>query len=88
MVSATLLGRFAVSIEFRGQGIGEILLMDALFRSLDSSKQVASAGVIVDAKDESAASFYKKYGFIELPKIDKRLFLPMGTVEQLFRNDR
>jgi ribosomal protein S18 acetylase RimI-like enzyme len=88
MVSATLLGRLAVSTEFRGRGIGETLLMDALYRSLDSSKQVASAGIIVDAKDESAAAFYKKYGFIELPKIEKRLFLPMGTVEQLFRKDR
>jgi len=88
MVSATLLGRLAVSTEFRGQRVGETLLMDALHRSLDSSKQVASAGIIVDAKDESAATFYRKYGFIELPKIEKRLFLPMGTVEQLFRKDK
>jgi len=87
MVSATLLGRLAVSIEFRGQGVGEFLLMDALHRSLVSSKQIASAGVIVDAKDESAARFYKKYGFLALPKIENRLFLPMGTVEQLFRKD-
>ena len=87
MVSATLLGRLAVGSEFRGQGLGETLLMDALHRSLDSSKQVASTGVIVDGKDESAAAFYKKYGFIELPKIENRLFLPMGTVEQLFRKD-
>jgi ribosomal protein S18 acetylase RimI-like enzyme len=88
MVPATLLGRLAVSTEFRGQRVGETLLMDALNRSLGSSKQVASAGIIVDAKDESAAAFYRKYGFIELPKIEKRLFLPMGTVEQLFSNDR
>jgi hypothetical protein len=26
--------------------------------------------------------------FVELPKIEKRLFLPMGTVEQLFRKGR
>ena len=87
MVSATLLGRLAVSSEFRGQGLGETLLMVALHRSLDSSKQVASAGLIVDGKDESAAAFYKKYGFIELSMIENRLFLPMGTVEQLFRKD-
>ena len=85
MVSTTLLGRLAVSTEFRGLRVGETLLMDALHRSLDSSKQVASAGIIVDAKDESAATFYRKYGFIQLPKAEKRLFLPMGTVEQLFR---
>ena len=85
MVSATLLGRLAVSIEFRGQRIGESLLMDALRRSLDLSKQAASAGVIVDAKDDSAVSFYRKYGFLNLPNVERRLFLPMGTVEQLFR---
>jgi hypothetical protein len=58
--------------------------MDALHRSLESSKQVASAGVVVDAKDASADEFYKKYGFIELPRVTRRLFLVMGTVEALF----
>jgi ribosomal protein S18 acetylase RimI-like enzyme len=84
MVSTTLLGRLAVSVEFRGAGLGERLLMDALFRSLRTSKQVASTGVVVDAKDDSAASFYRKYGFLDLPKIEGRLFMAMGTVETLF----
>jgi ribosomal protein S18 acetylase RimI-like enzyme len=88
MVSVTLLGRLAVSTEFRGRGLGERLLMDALYRSLASSKQVASAAVVVDAKDASAARFYKKYGFIELPRVPRRLFLPMGTVEGLFGGSR
>jgi ribosomal protein S18 acetylase RimI-like enzyme len=85
MVSTTLLGRLAVSTEFRGRRVGETLLMDALHRSLELSKQVASTGVIVDAKDDSAVSFYTKYGFLDLPKVPRRLFLPMGTIEQLFR---
>jgi ribosomal protein S18 acetylase RimI-like enzyme len=84
VVSATLLGRLAVSIRFRGQGLGERLLMDALHRALESSKQVASAAVVVDAKDEKAIAFYKKYGFIDLPKVTRRLFLPMGTIKKLF----
>jgi len=85
MVPATLLGRLAVSSAFRGQGHGATLLMDALYRSLHHSREVASAGVIVDAKDAAAFAFYKKYGFLELPRIERRLFLPMGTVEELFR---
>jgi ribosomal protein S18 acetylase RimI-like enzyme len=84
MVPATLLGRLAVSSAFRGQGHGAALLMDALYRTLQHSREVASAGVIVDAKDAAAFAFYKKYGFLELPKVDRRLLLPMGTVEQLF----
>lgn len=87
MVSATLLGRLAVSERFRGQRLGERLLMDALHRALLSSKQIASAAVIVDAKDDQAVAFYRKYGFIDLPKIEKRLFLPMGTIAQLFSED-
>lgn len=85
MVPTTLLGRLAVSTEFRGRRVGETLLMDALRRSLELSKQVASTGVVVDAKDDSAVSFYTKYGFLDLPKVERRLFLPMGTIEQLFR---
>jgi predicted GNAT family N-acyltransferase len=85
MVPTTLLGRLAVSIAFRGQGHGATLLMDALDRSLSYSREIASAGVIVDAKGSAAATFYRKYGFLDLPKIERRLFLPMGTVEELFR---
>jgi ribosomal protein S18 acetylase RimI-like enzyme len=85
VVPATLLGRLAVSTTFRGQGLGPMLLMDALYRALQHSKELASAGVVVDAKDAAAPAFYKKYGFLELPKIERRLFLPRGTVEQLFR---
>jgi len=84
LVPATLLGRLAVSAVFRGRGLGERLLMDALYRCLGGSKQLGSAAVVVDAKDDKAVSFYKKYGFLELPKVAKRLFLPMGTVEKLF----
>jgi predicted GNAT family N-acyltransferase len=85
MVPATLLGRLAVSSSFRGQRVGSALLVNALKRSLELSRQIASAGVVVDAKDESAASFYKKYGFIELPTVQRRLFLPMKTIEMFFR---
>jgi predicted GNAT family N-acyltransferase len=85
IVPATLIGRLAVSAVFRGQGLGELLLMDALHRSLMLSRQVASAAVIVDAKDEQAMKFYRKYGFLEVPNAKGRLFLPMTTIEQLFR---
>ena len=84
-VPATLIGRLAVSTAFRGQGLGELLLMDALRRSLTLSQQIASAAVIVDAKDDRAISFYREYGFLELPDIPGRFFLPMATVEQLFQ---
>lgn len=82
-VPATLLGRFAISHDFRGQRLGEFLLMDALDRSWRLSKEVASLAVVVDAKDEPAARFYRHFDFIPLPATPNRLFLPMKTIEKL-----
>jgi hypothetical protein len=62
------------------------LLLDTLSRALDASRRVASFAIITDAKDEDPQSFYQHYGFQLLPteRHDRRLFLPMGTVERLF----
>jgi GNAT superfamily N-acetyltransferase len=84
VVSATLLGRLAVSGALKGQRLGEELLLDALRRSLGQSAHIASAGVVVDAKDEKAAAFYLRYGFTPILDADHHLFLPMKTVQQMF----
>ena len=84
VVPATLLGRLAVDRRLRGKGMGEYLLMDALRRALIASRQVAAVAVIVDAKDDSAVAFYRRYGFIPFVDEPNRLFLPMGTIEPLF----
>ena len=68
-VPATLLGRLAISEAFRGQRLGEFLLLDALYRSWQQSKQVASAAVIVDAKDEAARRFYEHFEFLSLSSL-------------------
>jgi len=81
---ATLLGRLARNLEFKGQGVGELLLMGALKQALAQSRLIASVAVVVDAKDERAENFYKKYGFIGLPDHPQRLFLPMKTIEPMF----
>ncbi len=84
VVSATLLGRLAVSAALNGQRLGEILLYDALRRSLAQSAHIASAGVVVDAKDEQAAAFYRRYGFSSLRGMESRLILHMKDVQQMF----
>jgi len=82
-VPATLLGRLAVDLKHRGKGLGEFILLDALRRGRAASGQVASFAVVVDAKDEAAAAFYRKYGFRELADTEGRLFLPMKAIGQL-----
>ena len=81
---ATLLGRLARSKEFKGRGLGELLLVGALKRALEHSRNIASVAVVVDAIDEHARAFYRRYGFIDIPNRPNRLFLPMKTVTQLF----
>lgn len=89
-VPATLLGRLAVSGNFQGQGIGELLLLDAFQRVLVSSREIASAVIVVDAKDERARAFYQRHDFIPLPSQPNRLFYPVKTIDMLFarRSDR
>ena len=79
---ATLLGRLAVHETHRGKGAGSLLLVDALRRSLRS--ETASMAVLVDAKDEVAAAFYRHHDFAPLTDQPRRLFLPMATIARLF----
>ena len=83
-VPATLLGRLAISTAFQGQGLGEFLLMHAFEKVLESSRRVAAAMVVVDAKDEAARNFYLRYGFVPLESQPNRLLYPMKTIEKLF----
>jgi len=83
-VPATLLGRLAVRLSSQKQGLGRYLLMAALERSLVASHDIASTGVVVDAKDEAAAAFYRRYDFLTLADNPLRLFLPMDTIRELF----
>ncbi|HSU28697.1 MAG TPA: GNAT family N-acetyltransferase [Chitinophagaceae bacterium] len=80
----TLLGRLAVDNKFQGQKLGKLLLLDALKRSYDATSNMGSMAVIVDPIDQEASDFYARYGFIQLPD-SGRMFLPMTTIEQLFK---
>lgn len=74
------IGRLAVDKSMRGKGIGRELLMDALVRSIEASRNVGVFAVVVDAKDDTAKEFYKKYGFLELLDKPMVLFILMSTV--------
>jgi GNAT superfamily N-acetyltransferase len=79
LVSATLIGRLAVSKDRQGQRLGAVLLADALRRAFESAGTVGSSIVVADAIDEGAAGFYVAHGFVRLPD-SLRLALPMGCV--------
>jgi len=78
-VPAVRMGRLAVDQGFKGQGLGGALLADALGRV--TRAEIAAYALMVDAKDDAAANFYRHHGFIALPDSPRTLFLPLATVK-------
>ncbi len=83
VVPAILLGRMAIDQKFQAQGLGKLLLVDALRRCVEASASIGAFALAVDPLDEQAKRFYGRFGFIELPDSGK-MFLPMKTIKSLF----
>ena len=47
----------------QGEGLGELLLLDALSKCLAGTENIAAVGVIVDAINDDAVRFYERYDF-------------------------
>jgi GNAT superfamily N-acetyltransferase len=77
-VPTVRMGRLAVDQAFQGIGLGGALLADAIDRTVRS--EIAVCAMIVDAKSEAAAVFYRHHGFISLPDTPLMLFLPFSSV--------
>ena len=80
-VPAVRMGRLAIDQHFRGQGLGAALLVDALERA--ASAEIVAYAMTVDAKDDSAASFYRYHGFITMPYSPMTLFFPLATIAKV-----
>lgn len=78
-VPIALLGRLAVDKNFQGQGLGSILLADAIQRVEQASEVLAVYAIVVDALNPTAAGFYQQFGFMPFPEKPLSLFLPLTT---------
>lgn len=76
------LARLAVRDDLQGQGHGEYLLAHALDRAARVAREIGGYAVFVDAKDETAAAFYRKYGFTPFPDNPFILFMPFADMPQ------
>lgn len=76
LLPAGLIGRLAVDERYRGQGLGSALVVDAVARSMRAEPAIFA--LVVDAKDESAAAFYRHLGFRHFVSQPMRLFLPIA----------
>lgn len=77
---ATLLGRLARDLRFKGQQIGDRLMASALHRAVKASEEVASWAIVTDPKDEKAREFYIGFGF--QPLTESRQFITMKSAKR------
>lgn len=76
-IPVTRLGRLATRADMQGQGLGQLLLTDAVNRARTAAQAVGSTGLFVDAKNEAAARFYQRYGFAASADQPLKLFLSL-----------
>jgi ribosomal protein S18 acetylase RimI-like enzyme len=73
---AGLIGRLAVDRGFRERGLGGLLVVDAISRSIRAEPAIFA--LVVDAKDEVALGFYEHLGFHRFASRPMTLFLPIA----------
>lgn len=73
-VGVALLARLAVHTDHQGEGIGGLLLSEALRKVVLAGESAAARLVVVDAIDEAAVRFYAHHGFLAVPEHPLRLY--------------
>jgi predicted GNAT family N-acyltransferase len=84
---AALIGRLAVDRSVQGQRLGELLLVDALQRTVRLAEELGVVVMVVDAKNSAATEFYARFGFQSFPSEPLRMFIPLATVARAFSKD-
>jgi len=79
-VPAVRIGRLAVDQRFQRRGLGELMLMNAVHRTMQGA--AAAFTLLVDAKNDQAVAFYRRYGFRPLAGKPRTLFLPLATAQK------
>ena len=67
-VPVVIMGRLATNMQFQNQGLGSALVLDAIDRTAALALQIGIRALLVHAKNEGAAGFYRKHGFKPSPQ--------------------
>jgi GNAT superfamily N-acetyltransferase len=81
-IPTILIARLAVDRRHQGQRLGSRLLAEALRLAVAASNTAAARLVVVDAIDERAAAFYRRWGFIDVPENPHRLFRKISDIRR------
>ena len=82
------LGRLAVDRTVQGHGLGGQLLLIAGRRCIRAAAEVGGVALLIDAKNERVAAWYKAYGALPLLDAPRSLVLPLATIEAALKAAR
>ena len=71
----------------QGQGLGQLLLAQALRDCHDAGKTFAFVAVILDCINDAAKAFYRQWDFEELPGNPSRLFLSAARLAAMMQEE-
>ena len=74
------LGRLVVDRSVQGRGLGGDLLLAAGGRALAVAAEVGGVALAIDAKDETAARWYERFGVLPLPDEPLKLILTLSVI--------
>ncbi|MBI5160548.1 MAG: GNAT family N-acetyltransferase [Micrococcales bacterium] len=81
-IPVILIGRLAVDERFKGHGLGASLLQNAALKGIEASRILGARAFVVDALNDDAERFYRKFGFERMPPAAKRaMFLLVADAE-------
>ena len=76
-IPVMVLAHLAVDHREQGKGLGKALLKDAILRTMQAAQIAGLKILLVHAKDDAAAVFYRKHGFEPVLDDPLKLFLPV-----------
>lgn len=85
LIPVILLARLALDRSVQCIGLGGDLLRDALARCAAAADDIGGRAVLVHAKDDGAAAFYQRYGFVPLEQNPNHLYVLMKDLRASIR---
>ncbi|MGA2033226.1 MAG: GNAT family N-acetyltransferase [Thermoguttaceae bacterium] len=83
VLPVAVLAWLGVDCKRQGQGLGRLLLAQALRDCWEAGKTFPFIAVILDCLNDSAKTFYQHWDFAELPGRPYRLFLSAKSLEAM-----
>ncbi len=83
LLPVAVLAWLGIAIDCQGQGLGRLVLAQALRDCHDASETFPFVAVILDCIDDAAKAFYRRWDFQEIPGHPYRLFLSYRQLEAM-----